>query len=747
MRRLKIAFIVSEFPVVSETFILSQITGLLDRGHAVDIYAKRQGPQPVIHQEVERYRLRERTRYMKDFSLVKGRLRRLKRAAVILTKHAVRHPAWVRRWMGAVRSCRPYEALDLLFKLAPFWDADYDIIHAHFGPNGNQWSFLKELTRAKVVCSFYGYDVSSYLQEHGNDVYRELFARGDLFVAMSDHMRARVEALGCDRSRLAVQRLGIDTSRFIPVNRPNAPGRPVQILTVARLVEKKGHAFALQAIAQVVQTHSNIMYQIAGEGPLVCQLQSLIRELALERHVSLLGAQHNEAVARLMTEVDIFLLPSVTAASGDQEGIPVSLAEAQASGLPVVATRHSGISELVEEGRSGFLVPERDAAALADRLRFLIEHPEVRRQFGAHGRQLVEAHYNITKLNGRLERLYQAVLNGVEPVLCCEEREAEDADALSPDISIILATRNRAESLRDTLAALARQETGGTFTYEVLVVDNGSTDSTRRVVETLQPAFPAPLRYLYEPRPGKPFALNTGLPQARGQVFAFLDDDIVPSPTWLASLRTCFVEEAADGVAGRIIPDWVDGRPEWLTDDVMRALGTLGCLDFGPARTVMTDDGWWVGGNMAFRRELAARLGGYDVRRLRGQDVELFHRFIQAGVKIVYEPSAVARHRIGAYRLTPAHFRRWHERSGYYRAYSWPWKPKHLVTLMPLYAYRDLLRCLSRWWLMRREGEQRWLRFAYECKARALWQALVHRLQLWPQGCLTVLKRAQSGGR
>ena len=147
----------------------------------------------------------------------------------------------------------------------------------------------------------------------------------------------------------------------------------------------------------------------------------------------------------------------------------------------------------------------------------------------------------------------------------------------TPDISVIIATRNRAESLRDVLDSLARQDTAGKFSYEVLAVDNGSTDTTRRVIETLQPAFPVSLRYCYEGRTGKPWALNAGIQESRGKLLAFTDDDTVPESTWLFALWSCFQEERADALAGRILPLWTAPRPSWLPEraGVNRSAGIL----------------------------------------------------------------------------------------------------------------------------------------------------------------------------
>ena len=740
---MKLAYIVSEFPSLSETFILSQITSLLERGHEVDIYATRRGDAAARHPDVERYRLLARTRYHPDFSTVNGRARRLVRAAGIIGRMCLRRPSAVRRWLGVLRRDGAYRALNLLFTADPFWRRDYDTIVTHFGPNGNAWLWLKDWTRAKYACAFYGYDVSSYVRKHGSAVYRELFRRGDLFLALSQCMADQLAVLGCDRGRIVIHPLGVNVQRFIPRHATVGTDQPIRVLTVARLVEKKGLPDAIEAVRRVMQQGLAVEYTIVGTGPLEEQLKTLIREREVERSVRLAGPRTSDEVATLMAATDLFLLPSVTAAEGDQEGTPPCLLEAQACGIPVLSTRHSGIPEIVVDGRSGFLVPERDVEALADRLARLIQHPELRRQFGAYGRRFVEDRHDISQLSRRLAHLFEALsrhgLTGVTP-----QREPVMSDApveapRGPDISVILATRNRAPQLRGALQRLAGQETGARFVYEVVVVDNGSTDDTRRVVETARGASPVPVRYVYEPTAGKSWALNAGMRAAQGRVFAFTDDDIEPLAGWLAALWQCF-EAGAMAVSGRVLPLWVAPRPVWLNDQALRLLG-LGCVDHGEAQRQSASgaDCRWVGGNMALRREAAQRVGPYDVRMAREQDSEYYERCLRAGVPVTYEPRVLVHHRVEGNRLHPDYFRRWHHRAGYFRAYQLEWRPSHLVTVLPLWRYRIMAQRLGAWVGAVVGRRPWWERFYAELKVREDLSLWLHRAALWPRGLLTVV--------
>ena len=159
---------------------------------------------------------------------------------------------------------------------------------------------------------------------------------------------------------------------------------------MGRLVEKKGHEYSIKAIAKAIINHKNIIYLIAGDGHLRNKLESLVSELGIKNHVKFLGAVEQEEALKLYQQAHIFILPSVTSSNGDQEGIPVVLMEAQSAGLPVISTYHSGIPEAVIDGKSGFLVPEKDVNALAQKMEYLIEHPEVWPEMGRCGREFVE---------------------------------------------------------------------------------------------------------------------------------------------------------------------------------------------------------------------------------------------------------------------------------------------------------------------------------------------------------------------
>jgi len=175
---------------------------------------------------------------------------------------------------------------------------------------------------------------------------------------------------------------------------------------VGRLVEKKGHEYSIRAIEKLVNCNFNVQLIIAGDGPLKNDLQNLVATLGIERNIQFCGSLVHSQIADLYRNSHIFILPSITADDGDMEGIPVVLMEAMAAGLPVVSTYHSGIPELIKDGQTGFLVPQKRVDVLADKLQYLVTHPETWPKMGTAGREYVQKNYDIKTLNQKLVQIY-----------------------------------------------------------------------------------------------------------------------------------------------------------------------------------------------------------------------------------------------------------------------------------------------------------------------------------------------------
>jgi colanic acid/amylovoran biosynthesis glycosyltransferase len=216
--------------------------------------------------------------------------------------------------------------------------------------------------------------------------------------------------------KILVHGSGIDLSKFAFKPRSLAANDQIRLVTTGRLEEKKGIEYSIQAVAEVVKQHPHLEYNIIGDGSLKSSLQELINRLGVSQNVKLVGWKQQAEIIEILDRSHLFLAPCVTAADGNQDAPVNTLKEAMAMGLPVISTYHGGIPELVEDGVSGFLAPERDKEAIAIKLLYLIEHPEIWEQMGMAGRRQVEAKYDMETLNDELNQIYHNLLDLPSPL-------------------------------------------------------------------------------------------------------------------------------------------------------------------------------------------------------------------------------------------------------------------------------------------------------------------------------------------
>lgn len=406
---MKVGFFLLKFPLSSETFVLNQITAFIDMGFEVEILALQKGDTQNTHAAWTKYNLAARTRWLQDEPT--GKVAKLRHRASQTLRGIHRKNTWqalnLKRY-GA--ESRNLILSAICGQVATPFRADVFIVH--FGPAGVTAAKLRELgvIRGKIATIFHGIDISSReVLNHYTPEYQQLFRRGDLMLPISDLWAGRLQKMGCPREKIAVSRMGVDMTRFSP--RPvKAPATPLEIISVARLTEKKGLHVAIEACRQLKEQGVAFRYRILGIGPWERRLRTLIEQYQLEDVVEMPGFKPSHEVKAMLDDADVFLLPSVTGADGDMEGIPVALMEAMAVGIPVVSTLHSGIPELVEADKSGWLVPENDARALAQRLAAFSQldtdelAPVVKR-----AREKVEHDFNQQVINRELASLLQAL--------------------------------------------------------------------------------------------------------------------------------------------------------------------------------------------------------------------------------------------------------------------------------------------------------------------------------------------------
>ena len=365
----RIVILVDNFPAISETFVIDQIDALRARGLQPLVVATNRDPSGMVH---ERGRsLAETACYAED--------------RIPLPKFLGRDLR--RRLYPAQLKPRLYTNL-----LKPA-----DLVICHFGPMGTLAArALADVDGPRIWTIFHGFDLSVQLRRAGADSYDFLFRNGDRFFAVSRLWLDKLKELGCPPDRLELLRMGVDVDSIPFTERRIDTSRPLRILSVCRLVEKKGIEYAIRAVDELrrLKPGLEVSYEIVGGGPLRPSLEKLTDELALEDRISFAGPLSEESVQSRIAGCDLFVQPSVTAATGDMEGIPVSLMNAMAAGVPVLSTFHSGIPELLTDGVEGLLAPERDHRRLAENICALLRAPDLALSLAKAARRKIETEFN-----------------------------------------------------------------------------------------------------------------------------------------------------------------------------------------------------------------------------------------------------------------------------------------------------------------------------------------------------------------
>lgn len=357
---MNILFLVAEFPKLSETFILHQISWLRKKGHRLLICALGNPREEKKHPEAER-----------------------------ILPNVLYPPRWAKKFL---------KGFYFAWKVR---DQEIDLIHAHFGFAGQVGRVIRKLLGAPLVTSFYGIDTSPV--RFAPKYYQSLFKEGDLFLVLSEEMKKDLLRLGCPEDKIRIHHVGVNLD-IIKSAKPNSKFKT--ILSVGRLVEKKGFEDLLQAFRKVKLSGVRYQLKIIGGGPLEENLKKLAEKFGLGSQVKFLGPQPYEVVLAELTKADVFALASYETSTGDKEGTPVVLMDAQAAGVPVVSTRHAGIPEVVLDGKTGVLVEERDVEGLSLALLNILKDPELGWRLGEEGRRHIERNYNIKRQVEKLEEIY-----------------------------------------------------------------------------------------------------------------------------------------------------------------------------------------------------------------------------------------------------------------------------------------------------------------------------------------------------
>lgn len=286
------------------------------------------------------------------------------------------------------------------------------LIHAHFGIEGIIMLPLAKRLGIPLIVTLHGFDMSKLLKKRGYEKkLRDMFEKCDLIIAVSDKFKEDAILKGCNPDKIVRHYIGVPVEEFSFHERERKENSPVNFLQVSNFVEKKGHTFSIKAYANLLKEGVQAKLTFVGDGQTRKECENLANKMGISDKVVFTGKKPMGEIPGYMKKADIFVHHSVTSSDGDMEGIPTVIMEAMAVGLPIITTRHSGIPELVVDGKSGFMVEERDVVSYTKRMIEIAGNYETRISMGRFNRDRIIEDFNMTKQNQELKSLYYRVLD------------------------------------------------------------------------------------------------------------------------------------------------------------------------------------------------------------------------------------------------------------------------------------------------------------------------------------------------
>lgn len=405
---MKILIVADTYPVASQTFIEQHVRSLLECGHDVMLLAFASNRNDPIANVPAALRMH----FTPIIVPIESRFGRLVRLAQITPRNC--RSALLAWNLLSDLICGRASRLalsEIPYSAALSNSQKWDVVHAHFGNVAISIAHLKSagFIVDPLVVTFHGSDLNEQKSIPNCQLYRRVLRVADAITVGTRHMSEHL--LQCDVSPtdITILPMGIDLSEFPRTLVSNTRFLGTRLATVGRLVEFKGIEYAILATAELIKKWPNITMEIIGEGPLRSRLEVLRTNLGLDRAVTFHGALSHRDTIRILSESDIYVHPGCVARDGTREGQGVALAEAQAIGLPVVASRVGGIPEIVADGKSAILVEPRDVTGMVECISKFVADPSLRTRFGEEGRRFVESHLDQSKLVEKWIELYRTV--------------------------------------------------------------------------------------------------------------------------------------------------------------------------------------------------------------------------------------------------------------------------------------------------------------------------------------------------
>lgn len=362
---LNILFIIEKFPWHTKAIMFNQMKGLIDRGHNVRVFTYRGLSPAEVDREYLEYNIFDRIHY--------GKMPELE---------------------------------------------NFDIIVCQYGYLGKEFIKLKKIlhsTKPKFVTFFRGGDITTdkHMIFGGYD---ELIKESDLLMPICKYFKHKLILLGCDPKKIVVHYSPINCKRFNPVPSKSKFDGKIRIISVNRLEEEKAVDIVIKAIKKVTVEYRNIEYIIVGDGKLREELQELIESNKMQDYVRLVGWKTQEEIKTLLENSHVLVLASVTPMRGNQEAIPNVVKEAMLMHVPVITTFHGGIEELIENGVTGFLVPERSVDEIASKILYVIKNYNSLETLTNKAAEKTRSMFDMEKLCDELSAIFENLVNNSEVI-------------------------------------------------------------------------------------------------------------------------------------------------------------------------------------------------------------------------------------------------------------------------------------------------------------------------------------------
>lgn len=408
----KIVVKVKAFPRVSETFITNHMVMLLNNGFIgrLLVKTKNDNSQTTQKELINSYKLLDKTNQIKHYDLSTW----LKKIVFVI-KALVLKPSMIKylKTFNAKQYGTIGKSGNLFYKLFQIKAyLKFDVIHIQFGINSYPFIQLKKygLLNQKIVVTFHGFDAHftpSTLSQKKEE-YKSLFELVDLITVNTAYLKEKIITLGGAVSKIKIMPMPVNTDKFVPANKTKT--NSFKLISIGRLVEIKGHSYALKTVSELIRRGHAINLTIIGEGEERLNLETQIKHLGLENNVTICGEKSQDFIISQLQQSDVFLMTSITDSTGRQEAQGVVTIEAQSCQIPVVVFNSGGVPYTLKDTVSGFLCKEKDVIEMANKIEFLINNEQARISMGKAARQFVLKEYSNTVMAKQWKQLYNNLI-------------------------------------------------------------------------------------------------------------------------------------------------------------------------------------------------------------------------------------------------------------------------------------------------------------------------------------------------